>query len=66
MIEESVKFSTELIKANRCSDYDDECKFVEDHAACFAGGIHFAKCGNFYETPVADGYCPFLVGEERA
>ena len=49
--------------ARRCSDFDSECKDVIDHAACFCGGVIFATDGTIYTTPVADGYCPFLVGQ---
>ena len=52
--------------ALRCSDYDEECKDVIDHAACFCGGITFANDCTMYETPMADGYCPFLVGMESS
>ncbi len=52
--------------ASRCSDYDNECKDVTDHSVCFCGGVQFAKDGTMYETPMADGYCPFLLGMESS
>ena len=52
--------------ASRCSDYDNECKDVPDHTACFCGGVHFANNGTMFETPMADGYCPFLVGMQSS
>lgn len=59
-----VECELDLTPAKRCPDYDDECRYVEDHTFCFAGGVTFDIFGNIYETPTAEGYCPFLVGSE--
>ena len=52
--------------ASRCSDYDNECRHVSDHSICFCGGVQFAENGAIYETLMADGYCPFLIGMESS
>ena len=55
--------------ARRCPDFDDECVDVEDHAACFAGGVKVVPVTDcvfeLTETDIADGYCPFTVGMLR-
>lgn len=61
-----IECELDLTPAKRCPDYDDDCRFVKDHASCFAGGITFDKFCNSYETPMAEGYCPFLIGSEVA
>lgn len=61
----SVRLNEDIeIPARRCPDYDDECKDVLDHVSCFAGGTYFVK-GTIWIISVADGYCPFLVGQEQ-
>lgn len=53
---------SEFETAKRCRDYDSECVDVEDKCACFRGGAFMAKDGSIFETDLADGYCPFLIG----
>lgn len=37
---------------NRCPDFDEDCKDVKDHVACYLG--LYMGCGT------AKGYCPFI------
>lgn len=57
--------SQHLAPAKRCPDFDSDCKDVIDHFKCWNGGILRAIGGIFYETEPADGYCPYLIGQER-
>ena len=41
----------------RCPDYDEECKEVPNHLACFMGNLRCVKLGT------AMGYCPFIHKE---
>lgn len=41
----------------KCPDFDDECKDVPNHLACFMGDLRCVKLG------VAKGYCPFIHKE---
>ena len=43
----------------RCSDFDDDCQDVSCHVSCWLGGRQEHN-GQVYDTPTADGYCPFL------
>lgn len=43
---------------NRCPDFDEDCKEVVDHLACFIG---INKEG--VDIGIAKGYCPFIHAE---
>lgn len=51
---ENKPLSTEVKNDNRCPDFDEDCKEVKDHVACYLG---LWGCG------VAKGYCPFIHPE---
>ena len=51
--------------ARKCSDFDHDCYDIEDHSGCFLGGYSLAKNMIIYETAIADGFCPFLIGMEK-
>ena len=55
------KFKEQLVPAARCSDFDEDCATVTDHAACHRGVCRKIK-GDIYHTDPADGYCPYLNG----
>lgn len=43
-----------LVPAKRCPDFDSDCDDIENHAACW----------NSWLLGIADGYCPYLIGEK--
>ena len=55
------QFEEQLLPATRCSDFDEDCATVSDHAACHRGVCKKIK-GDIYYTDPADGYCPYLNG----
>ena len=46
----------------RCSDFDEDCADVPCKISCWLGGRK-SHHGVVYETPPADGYCPYLRPE---
>jgi len=51
-------------KLSICSDYDIDCKDVENLLKCFIGGIQFIKNGDITLLNyifMADGICPRML-----
>lgn len=63
MIDEKIREGNKLISncsgCKKCSDYDEECVFVEDKYSCWFGGTRVTEDA-IITTPMADGYCPFI------
>ncbi len=45
----------DCVPAKKCSDYDQDCRFVKCPALCWAGDENLAP---------ADGYCPLMYSNE--
>ena len=50
-----------MISGKRCSDFDEDCKFVKEHANCAAGSVVFWH-GELKVVPPIDGFCPYVCG----
>ncbi len=56
MDEQKERQRVDLTPGKRCSDFDKDCAFVQNHYICWRGGT-------FDQWERADGYCPYLVGQ---
>lgn len=64
LTEETTKALTryaDMTPGKRCPDFDEDCKFVRDHAHCVAGAV-VVWYGSFKVLPPIDGFCPYVCG----
>ncbi len=47
----------EIGQKDYCSDYDEDCKKIDNPGKCFMGGISVCSNGVKAYAPMADGIC---------